>query len=335
MKRFTRLTCIAISLLIIACQNKQVHSDDINNSIAYEKVNDWPLYPADFTLGQPTGIGVDSNDHIFIFHRAGRLWTTPFPDTLISRNTILEVDSESGEIINSWGADHFIMPHGLTVDNKNNVWVTDVGLHQVFKFSHDGELLMTLGVAKIPGSDSLHFKLPTDVAVANDGSFYISDGYGNSRVVKFSAEGKFLLEWGTYGNQEGQFNIPHAIALDHEGNVYVADRQNNRVQQFNPDGVFIRYLNNSEDVEQIPSITLDHSDRLLAIDYDSRIKKDSTANGSTVFQFEPNGDEQFRFGANGTRERVTSWYHDIAVDHKGNIYVGDITGMKVLKFKLK
>lgn len=113
----------------------------------------------------------------------------------------------------------------MTVNQENNIWVTDVGLHQVFKFSQDGQLLMKLGVAKTSGNDSLPFNLPTDVAIAKDGSFYVSDGYGNSRVEKFSPSGNYLFEWGAFWEKEGQFDTPHGITLDDKGNVYVADRE--------------------------------------------------------------------------------------------------------------
>ena len=153
---------------------------------------------------------------------------------------MLEIENESGKIVNSWGANLFIMPHGLNVDKENNVWVTDVGLQQIFKFRHDGKLLMTLGVAKVAGNDSLHFNYPTDVAVTDDGSFYVSDGYRNSRVIKFSKFGKYLFEWGKKGNKEGEFNIPHGIDLDEKGNVYVADRENKRIQKFDSNGKFLK-----------------------------------------------------------------------------------------------
>ena len=99
---------------------------------------------------------------------------------------------------------------------------------------------MKLGEAKVAGNDSLHFNKPTGIAIAKDGSFYVSDGYGNNRIIKFSVQGKYLFEWGQKGNKEGEFNIPHAISLDSNGNVYVADRENNRIQVFDPNGKYIK-----------------------------------------------------------------------------------------------
>ena len=116
--------------------------------------------------------------------------------------------------------------------NSNNVWLTDVGLHQVFKFTASGELLLTLGTARESGNDSSHFNLPTDVAVLPGGDFYISDGYANTRVLKFSAAGEFLFQWGAPGSGPGQFRLPHGIALDQVGRVYVADRSDSRIQVF-------------------------------------------------------------------------------------------------------
>lgn len=317
---------------MLSCQ-----SGTTKNNISttnYELVNNWPELSKNYYLGQPTGIGIDKDDHIFVFHRAGRKWSSPFPDSPISNNTILELDNESGKIINSWGANAFIMPHGLTVDNQNNIWLTDVGLHQIFKFSHDGKLLMKLGVAKVSGNDSLHFNLPTDIAVADDGSFYVSDGYGNSRVVKFSSTGKYIKSWGTYGNKPGEFIIPHGIALDKNNTLYVADRQNNRVQLFDTNGNFLKELKNDMQVEQTPSIAINSAGNLFAIDYDPALNKDSTVKGSTIYEFDSSLGTN-HFGATGSAERTTSWFHDIAIDSKGYIYVGDIVNIKVLKFKPK
>lgn len=329
-----KLFCaLLLTSLIMSCQSKTNSNEDSASQSDYELVNGWPQLSKDYTLGQPTGIGIDRDEHIFVFHRASRKWTTPFPDSVIAQNTVLELDNETGKIINSWGSNYFIMPHGLTVDKQNNIWLTDVGLHQIFKFSHDGKLLMKLGVAKERGNDSLHFNLPTDIAVADDGSFYVSDGYGNSRVVKFSSTGKFIKSWGTYGNKPGEFIIPHGIALDNNNIIYVADRQNNRVQLFDTSGIFLKEIKNDVQVEQLPSIAIDKAGHLFAIDYDPRKKMDSTVNGSTIFIFDSSQHVKNRFGATGSTDRTSCWFHDLAIDSKGYIYVGDIAGIKILKFK--
>src|SRR6185437_8456935 len=219
----------------------------IDKIIKYELVKNWPDLPKDLHLGNPTGISIDTNQNIVIFCRGDRKWPLigTMPNKPIQDKTILIIDKDSGKIIESWGNNLFIMPHGLKVDQQNNIWVTDVGLNQIFKFTHDGKLLMKLGEARVAGNDSLHFDKPTDIAIASDGSFYVSDGYGNSRVVKFSITGKYLFEWGKKGNKEGEFNIPHGISLDGNGNVYVADRKNNRIQMFNSTGKFIKQISNN------------------------------------------------------------------------------------------
>ncbi|MEI6086839.1 MAG: peptidyl-alpha-hydroxyglycine alpha-amidating lyase family protein [Bacteroidota bacterium] len=331
--KFILILLINLSSLICNGQITIENNKKVQNN--YELVNNWPLLREGYKIGQPTGIGIDKADHIFVFHRAGRKWTTPFPDSVISLNTVLELDNQTGKIINSWGANYFIMPHGLTVDKQNNIWLTDVGLHQIFKFSHEGKLLMKLGVAKTPANDSLHFNLPTDIAVADDGSFFVSDGYGNSRVVKFSSTGKYIKAWGTFGTKPGQFIIPHGIAIDQKNIIYVADRQNNRIQLFDTNGNFLKELKNDMQVEQLPSITIDKANHLFAIDYDPTKNNDSTTKGSTIFEFDPSQQVKYHFGASGSTNRITSWFHDIAIDSKGNIYVGDITGLKVLKFMPK
>jgi peptidylamidoglycolate lyase len=322
------------SVFLFACADNSSKSNN-DQPINYALVEAWPQLPAGYSFGQPTGIGIDSKQHVFVFHRAGRKWTDPFPETFIDKNTILELDAETGKIINEWGANQFIMPHGLTVDKEDNIWVTDVGLHQILKFSHDGKLLMKLGVAKTQGNDSLHFNLPTDVAVADDGSFYVSDGYGNSRVVKFAASGNYLLQWGSAGSKEGEFDIPHGITIDKSEHVYVADRQNNRIQVFDKNGKFLSVLKNKDSVPQLPAVTIDSAQHLYAIDFDYTITTDIGNKGSKIFRYDSTGNIVFQFGSTGENKRSKSWYHDIAVDKQGNIYVGDIHGTKLLKFRNK
>ena len=129
---------LLITLLILGCGNseKKDQKGKTINSDYYELVNDWPKLPDNFTLGSPSGLGIDTYGNIIVFHRSGRGWDSmPISHLpLIKENTISKIDARTGEILESWGDNLFIMPHGLEVDNHNNIWVTDSGLHQVFKF---------------------------------------------------------------------------------------------------------------------------------------------------------------------------------------------------------
>jgi peptidylamidoglycolate lyase len=167
---------------------------------AYHLVPNWPHLPAELVLGQVAGVDVASNGNVFVFHRAERVWNGEEIELeFIASPTILVLDSKSGEVIEKWGAEMFVMPHGLTIDHEDQLWLTDVGLHQVFKFDARGNLLMTVGERGVAGQDATHFNMPTDVAIAPDGTFYVSDGYINSRITKFSADGQLITSWGTKG----------------------------------------------------------------------------------------------------------------------------------------
>lgn len=294
----------------------------------YRLVRNWPQIDSN-VLGQPSGLGTDGRGHIFVFHRAG---ASPGQgnDVRIKQNAILKLDVNSGELIDSWGRDIFLWPHGLTVDRDGNVWVTDVGLHQIFKFGSTGELLMTLGIPGEPGNDTLHFNRPTDVAVAEDGTFYVSDGYGNSRIIRFYATGKYLLQWGKKGSGEGQFDLPHSITLDHKGNVIVADRENNRLQKFDPEGNFLGQWQNPSNGGIYAVTTDDCNSSLWAVDF---LVSKEIALGSDVMMFSPRINFQGQFGRSGAYDGPVCRYHDIAIDGLGNIYVADLLNNLVQKFE--
>lgn len=321
-----------IALLTMGCKNseKRNSEQEFEHSDSYILINDWPNLPEGFVLGQPTGLGIDMANNLVVFHRAGRPWMFPPPEEKIENNTIITFDSETGEIKKNWGAGLFLMPHGLEMDRDNNIWITDVGLQQILKFNQDGELLNEIGEATIRGNDSVHFKLPTDVAVAPDGSFYVSDGYGNSRVVKYSEDHSFMFEWGkngpdrilNKGSNQGEFNTPHGIDLDKNMNVYVADRENNRIQKFNSEGNFLNEWQNKSS-HLLYSVAVDQKNNyLLAVDYDS------ITNASKILRFDYDLNLNLQFNNPNTL------YHDIAVDDEGTIYVGDIRNRKIQKFKL-
>lgn len=297
----------------------------------YELATDWPQLPDSLVLGDPTGIGLDDQQQLFVFCRGARTWPSfdSIPSTPIMTNTVLVLDRMSGALKRAWGSGLFIMPHGLTVDRNGHIWLTDCGLHQVFCFTSDGDLLLQLGEARVAGNDSLHFNMPTDVSVTEDGSFYVSDGYGNSRVVKFDSAGHYVMEWGAPGSGEGQFNIPHAIDLDSAGNVYVADRGNRRVQQFDATGHFLRLWTDST-MADLYSVTIDRTrNAAVAVDW---LKRDTVIMGSDVWLLDSDGHTAEHFGRSGGYNASVCRYHDVCMDAEGSIYVGDILGDRLQKF---
>ena len=191
-------------------------------------------------MGYVTAVDIDSHGHVFTFNTYTD-WEVPFRNELERRPAVQLWDPDTGELLDSWGSDFFRLPHGLSIDAQNNVWVTDVAHNQVYKFTHDGKLLLTLGEKGVEGSDSVHFAQPTDVEFGPDGSIFVSDGYVNSRVVCYDSAGKFRFEWGAHGAgpESHDFNIVHDLAVDKVGRVYVADRENDRIQIFDENGKFI------------------------------------------------------------------------------------------------
>jgi peptidylamidoglycolate lyase len=300
-----------------------------NDEDVYSVVHGWPQLPAGRILGQATGVAVDSHNHVFVFHRAGREWSDPFPEAAIESATVAVFDNSSGKLMAEWGQDLFIMPHGLSVDHEDNVWVTDVGRHQVFKFSHDGELLLTLGENRVPGDDANHFNLPTDVATLTDGSFFVSDGYANSRVAKFASDGRFQFQWGAKGTGEGQLDLPHGIAVDSDSRVYVADRSNSRVQVFNREGNFISQWKGPE-IGRPYAVAIGPDNKAYVVDGgDQPIEPPDR---SKAMRLSLNGDVEATFGRYGNYDGQFLLGHDIAVGKDGAVYVVDAWGMRVQKF---
>jgi DNA-binding beta-propeller fold protein YncE len=199
-------------------------------------------------IGQTAGLAVDAQQNLVLFHRAGREWdeysfdkANRFNRSLgpITNSTIAVLDSTSGKILSTHGVGHFYMPHGLTIDAEGNLWVTDVGSHQVMKLAKKRNFKpsLVLGEKLVPGSDAKHFCKPTDVAVARNGEFFVADGYCNARVMKFNKEGKFITSFGQPNFADppkiGEFFVPHSLALIEDLNLLcVADRENERIQCF-------------------------------------------------------------------------------------------------------
>lgn len=322
-----KLMLLQLCIILFSCNTNQ--RENINTD--YFPDTEWNKKVDQLGLGQVVGLDVDANQNILVFHRAGREWSLRFPKAYIEDNTVAFIDAKTGAIKKSWGKNLFIMPHGLTVDDNNHIWLTDIGRHQVFKFNQDGELLLVLGEENVPGKDSLHFDQPTDIAISSmDSSVYISDGYGNSRVAKFNYNGQFLFDFGTKGEKTGQFNLPHAIEIDPNEIIYVADRENHRIQSFDVHGSFLSVWENKS-FGQIHSIAFNSKENILvAIDYKSILEIFPI--GSDVLLFENDGNPPSKFGRSGNYEGEALRYHDLAIDKNGNIYLGDILQNKLIRY---
>lgn len=296
---------------------------------AYEVVHGWPLLAEGFMFGHVSGVGADSHNHVFVFHRADHSILGKAFDAPIASPVVACFDGKTGELVASWGANLFLMPHGLRVDPSDNVWVTDIGLHQVLKFTHDGKLLMTVGEKGVPGLDGKHFNKPTDIAVASDGSFYVSDGYGNSRVARFSPGGEFLFDWGRKGDAPGELDTPHGIALDSEGRLYVADRSNSRIQVFTRDGAFLRQWKSAE-LGRPWALAFGPDGYLYVVDGGDL--KPWPPDRSQILKLDLKGNILEAWASFGNYDGQLFWGHDIAVAKDGAVYVGDILGRRVQKF---
>lgn len=281
-----------------------------SSSSRLEPVGHWPQLPGSVVLDRVVGVAIDSRGFIYVAHRGERPLLRLRPDGALDREIGADANRTSiaydrrGPVPIPIATRCWM--HGLHVDPWDNVWITDVGRHLVMKFSPEGALLLMLGVDGEPGCDQRHFDQPTHVCVLPSGEFFVTDGYGNSRVVKFDARGKYLLEWGKRGTAPGEFHTPHVITLGHDGLLYITDRENDRIQSFDADGNVQAVWNDLHSVDGLfagpdgflyGSAGIDHA--LLRLDHDGRIRDVWAA------------PELFRYP------------HAIAIDHDGALYVAD------------
>ncbi|PYU05059.1 MAG: hypothetical protein DMG33_12135 [Acidobacteria bacterium] len=322
-KEVATIWCVAALFAVCAVAQQNPGAEP------YTVVHGWPVLPEGYVLGQVSGVGVDSHNHVFVFHRAEQSWAQD-KSHAISSPTILMFEGASGKLLASWGENRFLEPHGLRVDRDDNVWLTDRALQQVFKFSHDGRLLMTLGTERAAGLDGAHFNKPTDVAFAADGSIYVSDGYGNNRIAKFSADGKFLLDWGRKGQGPGEFDLPHNVAVDAQGLVYVADRSNSRIQVFDANGKFLRMWK-SEELGRPWGLAIGPDNLLYVVDGGDL--KPAPPDRGRLLKLNLQGTILTKWSRFGNYDGQIYWGHDLAVGKDGAVYVGDVYhGMRVQKF---
>ena len=269
----------------------------------YHLVENWAQFPPGVAKwGAATGVDVDAHDNVYVLHR--------------NESMPIMVFDRHGKFLRAWGQGMFKTTHFLRVDPAGYVWVTDRGDMQAFKFTLDGKLLMTLGKKGVTGDNTSEdtFNGMADLAVAKNGDIFIADGEGpNTRVAKFSKDGKFIKWWGGKGIDPGQFNVPHSIAIDSQGRVYVADRSNNRIQIFDESGKFLNQWTNFG----TPWGLFIKGNLIYVVD--------GTENNCLLIAGTKDGNvlEKIEGLANPTA---------VTVDSSGAIYVGEVNGTNVKKF---
>ena len=292
------------------------------------KALEWPApatavggFPMPWNLIQVSSVAVSARGTVLVLHRGA--------------HPILEFDA-NGKFIRSWG-DGLISEgkvaaipkanwapdrsryaavygpagctacgaHSVRVDPQGNIWVVDAAGHVVYKMDQDGKELMRLGTRGVSGASQSTFNLPTDVGFAPNGDLYVSDGYGGARVVKYSRDGKFLLQWGTRGTGPGEFGLPHNLVVDSQGRVYVTDRDNERVQVFDAGGKFLAEWKN---IGVVSALAMTRDGRI----WTGAVLRDLT--GKAIGRLSEGG------GAHGA-----------TVDAEGNVYLAQLSGV-VQKF---
>lgn len=207
----------------------------------------------------------------------------------------------------------------MRVDSDDNVWVTDTGHHTVLKFSPTGKLLLALGTTDRPGTRIDQFDRPTDVAFASNGDIFITDGYGNSRVMKFSRDGKFISQWGTRGTGAGEFHLPHSIVIDKQQRVIVGDRENDRIQVFDLNGQLLEIWPGFAPY----GIALDSSQRVFVAD----------GRASQILRLNEAGMVDWRLGSKGHALGRFELPHMRAIDSAGNVFLAEVGGQRFQKFR--
>ncbi len=300
----------------------------------YRSVDGWAQLPQGREWGSTSAVHPARDGTIWVAERCGQ-------NSCVGREDvppILLFDS-SGKLLKSFGEGMLVWPHGIDVDREGNVWVTDAQGesgkgHQVFKFSPDGEVLMILGTAGVSGEGPEIFNGPSDVLVAPNGDIFVADGHGaggNNRVVKFSGDGRFIKTWGKTGTKAGEFKDPHALAMDSQGRLFVADRGNDRIQIFDQEG---KHIANWTQFGRPSGLFIAEDDTIYVADSESNVHENpgwrrgvriGKVEDGMVTTFipdsEPDPDNSGTSGAEG-----------VAADVMGNVYGAEVNPRMLRKY---
>lgn len=297
-------------------------------AFCYEVRERWEQLPEGWDFIEVTAVATDSQNRVYVFNRG--------------EHPIIVFDKE-GRFVTSWGEKTFVRPHGVTIGPDDSVYCTDDSDHTVRKYTPDGQLLLKLGTSGKPADtgavtvdyrtikrEGPPFNFPTNLAIASNGDLYVADGYGNARIHHFSPDGKLLKSWGKPGTAPGEFRIPHGIAIDREGTLYVADRENSRVQLFSPKG---KFLTEWTDVLRPCEVFIDAAGIIYVAELGHRSGLWSgmpapgpDAIGGRVSIFNSDGVLLARWGGGKDPCAPGDFFapHDVWVDSTGDIYVSEV-----------
>lgn len=285
----------------------------------------WPQKPDQFMWVQMPGVTIDHQDHIYIFTR---------------NNPAVQVYETDGTLVRAWDVEDPNGAHFIRIGPDGNVWAANITNHTVRKYTPDGKLLMTLGEPGRAGADRNHFDRPTDMAILPSGDIFVADGYNNRRIIHFDATGKYLNQWGQEGTEPGQFALPHSIVADSRGRLYVADRENARIQVFDTKGKLLAVWS---DLITPWGLWISEEDEIWACG-SSVTKKEGTEelnilppSDQIVLKLNRKGRILQRVPLTMTPDTPgnageLNWVHGIAFDSRDNLYLTDIQGYRAQKF---
>ena len=329
--------CVAALAMVSGMVFAQSNAPTNNQPDPYLRVANWAKMPAGRFWGASAGVDIDPDGKsVWAIDRCGQ-------NSCAGSNVdpILKFDA-GGKLVKSFGGGMFVFPHGINVDREGNVWVTDgqgkdgMG-HQVIKFSPDGKVLMRLGKPGVTGAGRDTFNMPSDVLVAPNGDIFVADGHGgmsNNRIIKFDKNGTYIKEWGVKGTAPGQFDIPHALAMDSQGRLFVGNRNNNRIDIFDQDGKFIAQW---PQFSRPSGIYIDAKDTIYVTDSESEsVSKnhDGWKRGIRIGSAK-DGSMKYFIPDPVDKSDTTSAAEGIAVDKDGIIYGAEVGPRTLMRYEMK
>jgi len=298
-----------------------------SRDLTFTPVENWPAVPDDVHMIEAIGIAVDSQDRVFVFNRGDR--------------QILVFNSK-GECVDAWGEGEFVRPHGIWIAEDDSVYLVDDQGHSVRQYSPQGELLRSIGPGNQPsdtGATSFDyrdiaqaaapFNLPTNLVISSAGDIFVTDGYGNARVHHFSAAGELVNSWGEPGDGPAEFHIPHGIGIDDADRLYVADRENSRIQVFSTGGDL---LDEWTDVVRPCEVFVAADGLVYVAELGGQtglfpwMEANPSMPSGRVTIFNRQGEPLARWGGGDNPQSPTQFYapHDIQVDSQGSIYTAEV-----------